>query len=73
MAGEKRAFMAEPSARPAINDRLDERRRCKNEEEKKTKKTTKKIGEKELNFVFPTGSENFSPAGRSCHDEMIRW
>ena len=66
--------MAEPSARPAINDMLDERMRCRNEEEKKQKKKQqKKMREKELKFVFPTGSENFSPAGRSCRDEVIRW
>ena len=57
LVGEKRAFMAEPSARPAINDRLDERRRCKNEEGKKTQKSTKKWEKKNLSLFIQPGQK----------------
>ncbi len=52
MVGEKRALMAEPSSRPAIHDRLDERRRCKNEERKKKPKNNKKKWEKKNLILF---------------------
>ena len=45
------------------------RRRKKNTKKNKHKKNWEK---KKLNFVFPTGSENFSPAGRSRRDEMVK-
>ena len=64
LVGEKRAFMAEPSARPAINDMLDERMRCRNEEEKKKQKknNNKKMGEKELSFCFSNRVRKFQPS-----------
>ena len=42
LVGGKRAFLAEPSARPAINGRLDEMWGCTNEKKKITKKWEKK-------------------------------
>ena len=70
--GEKRAFMAEPSARPAINDMLDKKMRCRNAEKKNHKKINTKKWRKRISFVLPTGSENFSPAGRSRRDEVVK-
>ena len=75
LLGEKRAFLAEPSARPAINGRLDEKWGMNKMRIKKTK-TTKKKWEKRAYLVFSTRSEDFSPVGRSRHDEKngkIRW
>ena len=56
LLGEKRAFLAEPSARPAINARLDEEWGIKKNEKKKTK-NNKKMGEKELILCFPQGQK----------------
>ena len=66
LLGGNRAFMAEPSDRPAINDRLGEREKWGCEYEKREKKT-EKVGEKKLSsfFFYPTRSGIFSPAGRS--------
>ena len=63
--GENNTFMAEPSDRPAIKDRLGGRKKRGGVNMKRTKKNGKK---KKLNF--PTRSEFFSPAGRSRHDDM---
>ena len=58
LVGEKRAFMAEPSARLAINDMLDERMRCRNEEEKKKQKRQQKKWEKKnLALFFQPGQK----------------
>ena len=53
--GENNAFMAEPSGRPAINDRLGRRKEggCKYEKNKKNGK------KKKLNLIFQPG-QNFS-------------
>ena len=68
LLGEKRAFLAEPSARPAINGRLDEGWGMNKMRIKKTK-TTKKNGRKRAYLCVSTRSEDFSPVGRSRHDE----
>ena len=68
LLGEKRAFLAEPSARPAINGRLGEEWGM-NKMRKKTKTTTKKIGRKSAYLCVSTRSEDFSPVGRSRYDE----
>ena len=54
LIGENNAFMAEPSGRPAINDRLGGRKEggCKYEKNKKN-------GKKKLNLIFQLG-QNFS-------------
>ena len=62
MLGEKRAFLAEPSARPAINGRLDEKWGMNKMRIKKTK-TTKKMGEKELILYFPQGQKISARSG----------
>ena len=53
LLGEKRAFLAEPSARPAINGRLDEKWGMNKMRIKKTKTTKKKKWEKKsLSYIF---------------------
>ena len=63
--GGNRAFMAEASDRPAINDGLGGRKKggCR------YKKMKKKGGEKTY-LIIPTRSKLFKPAGRSRHNEM---
>ena len=65
LLGGNRAFMAEPSDRPAINDRLGEREKWGCEYETR-EKNHKKVERKNLAlFFYPTRSGIFSPAGRS--------
>ena len=68
LLGEKRAFLAEPSARPAINGRLDEMWGCTNEKKNKNN-NNKKNGRKSAYLCVSTRSEDFSPVGRSRRDE----
>ena len=53
--------MAEPSARPAINGRLDEMWGCTNE--KKKHKNNKKMGEKVLILYYPQGQKISARSG----------
>ena len=62
LLGEKRAFLAEPSARPAINGRLGEEWGMNKMREKKNK-NNKKMGEKELIFVYPQGQKISARSG----------
>ena len=71
--GEKRAFMAEPSARPAINDMLDKKMRCRNEEEKKKhkkKQTQKNWEKKNLALFFQPGQKISAQPGEVV---VMRW
>ena len=49
--------MAEPSARPAINDRLDEKGGVKMRRKKTPKKTTKKWEKKNLSLFIQPGQK----------------
>ena len=63
LLGEKRAFLAEPSARPAINGRLDEEWGMNKMRKKKKKQQKKKMGEKELILCFPQGQKISARSG----------